>query len=111
MFSGLPEQKVNGNSAQALGPRETLFLWLAEEKVTGNSAQAAGPRETNVSTASFGACAQKASFTEVRQAQHSQEVGGSWASLTSCFTHDMALVSQVHNLREHAGMESKRQIE
>ena len=60
MFSGLPEQKVNGNSAQAVGPRETLFLWLAEQKVTGNSAQAAGPRETNVSTASFGGCAQKA---------------------------------------------------
>ena len=38
-----------------------------------------------------------------------EEVGGFWTSLTSCFTHDMILMSQVHNSREHAGMESKCQ--
>ena len=38
-----------------------------------------------------------------------EEVGRFWTSLTSCFIHDMILMSQVPKLREHAGVESKCQ--
>ena len=48
MFSGLPGQKVNGNTGAAVGPIETMVPGLPGQKVNGNSTPAVGPIETMV---------------------------------------------------------------
>ena len=49
MVSGLPGQGVNGNSAAAVGPIETMVSGLPGQKVNGNTGAAVGPIETMVS--------------------------------------------------------------
>ena len=48
MVPGRPGQKVNGNSAPAVGPIETMVPGLPGQKVNGNGAPAVGPIETMV---------------------------------------------------------------
>ena len=49
MVSGLPGQKVNGNTGAAVGPIETMVSGPPGQKVNGNTGAAVGPIETMVS--------------------------------------------------------------
>ena len=49
MCPGNPGQKVNGNSAQAVGSIKTMFSGRPGQEVDSNSAQAVGSIETSFS--------------------------------------------------------------